>query len=252
MSDNMMKYNITSRKNPIVGQVNDIRSKPSEEAFLLQGEKFIYDTDPSNIKMLFVTDEVKHSVLIEKLPESAKIYVVTPEVMEKLSGTVSSATVLAVVRKKNPDMPNRLILLDCVQDPGNVGTIIRTSKAFGFGVICGGGADPLSEKCVRSSAGACLTAYVRKLPMIEAVESLKKRGYKIYGTALDQYSCDLESAVKELPEKLAFVIGSEGKGMSPKLHSLCDKTAYIPIDGVESLNAAVAAGIVMYRVSLKL
>ena len=59
-----MKFNITSRKNPIVGQVNDIRSKPSEEAFLLQGEKFIYDIDPSDIKMLFVTDELKHEALI--------------------------------------------------------------------------------------------------------------------------------------------------------------------------------------------
>ena len=248
----MIKYNITSRKNPIVGQVNDIRSKPSEDAFLLQGEKFIYDTDPSNIKMLFVTDENKHSSLIEKLSDSTKVYIVTPEVMEKLSGTVSSSTILAVVRKKNPDMPEKLILLDCVQDPGNVGTIIRTAKAFGFGVICGGGADPLSEKCVRSSAGACLTSFVKKLPMIDTVESLKKQGYKIIGTALDQYSCDLESAVKDLPKKIAFVIGSEGKGMSPKLHDLCDKTAYIPINGVESLNAAVAAGIVMYRVSLKL
>ena len=247
----MMKFNITSRKNPIVGQVNDIRSKPSEEAFLLQGEKFIYDIDPNDIKMLFVTDEQKHSELIGKLSEAAKLFVVTPEVMEKLSGTVSSSTLIAVVRKTRPPMPRKLILLDCVQDPGNVGTVVRTAKAFGFGVICGGGADPLSEKSVRSSAGACLTAYVRKMPMIEAVDALKKQGYKVYGTALDKYSCDLETAAADFGERVAFVIGSEGKGMSPKLYSMCDKTLYIPIEGIESLNAAVAAGIIMYRASLK-
>ena len=65
----MKKFSITSRKNPIVGKVNDIRSKPSEEAFLLQGEKFIYDIDPSDIRMLFVTDEEKHSALIGKLSD---------------------------------------------------------------------------------------------------------------------------------------------------------------------------------------
>ena len=123
----MMKFNITSRKNPIVGQVNDIRSKPSEEAFLLQGEKFIYDIDPSDIKMLFVTDEQKHETLIAKLSDTAKLFVVTPEVMEKLSGTVSASTLLAVVRKTRPPMPRKLILLDCVQDPGNVGTVVRTA-----------------------------------------------------------------------------------------------------------------------------
>ncbi|MBQ7014919.1 MAG: RNA methyltransferase [Clostridia bacterium] len=247
----MMRYYITSRKNPIVGKINDIRSKPSEEAFLLQGEKFIYDSDPSCIKMLFVTDERKHAELIEKLPEDANLYVVTPEVMEKISGTVSPSALLAVVCKKPLPIPKKLVLLDCVQDPGNVGTVIRTAKAFGFGVICGGGADPFSEKTVRSSAGACLTAYVRKFPMVEIVENLKKHGYKIYGTALDQYSCDLETAVKDFGEKFAVIIGSEGKGMSPKLYSMCHKTLYIPIEGVESLNAAVAAGIVMYRASMK-
>ena len=247
----MKKFSITSRKNPIVGKVNDIRSKPSEEAFLLQGEKFIYDIDPSDIRMLFVTDEEKHSALIGKLSDSSQLFVVTSEVMEKLSGTVSASTLLAVVRKTRPPMPKKLILLDCVQDPGNVGTVVRTAKAFGFGVICGGGADPLSEKSVRSSAGACLTAYVRKLPMIEAVESLREQGYKIYGTALDRYSCDLETAAADFGEKAAFIIGSEGKGMSPKLYSMCDKTLYIPIEGIESLNAAVAAGIIMYRASLK-
>jgi len=246
-----MRYYITSRKNPIVGKINDIRSKPSEDFFLLQGEKFIYDSDPDNIKMLFVTDEKKHSAIIEKLSDDAKLYVVTAEVMEKISGTVSPSALLAVVGKKTMPLPERIILLDCVQDPGNVGTVVRTAKAFGFGVICGGGADPFSEKSVRSSAGACLTTYVKKLPMVETVENLKKQGYKIYGTALDQYSCDLETAAKDFGEKFAVIIGSEGKGMSPKLYSMCDKTLYIPIEGVESLNAAVAAGIVMYRASLK-
>ena len=246
-----MKY-ITSRKNPVVGQINSIRTKPSEEAFLLQGEKFINDIDPSDIKMLFTTDEKKYASLFEKLPQNSEKFLVTAEVMEKLSGTVSPSSLLAVVCKKIPPLPKKLILLDCLQDPGNVGTVVRTAKAFGFGVICGGGADPLSEKSVRSSAGACLTTFVKKLPMIDAVESLKKNGYAIYGTALNQYSCDLQSAVENLPEKVAFIIGSEGKGMSPKLFSLCDKTVYIPIEGVESLNAAVAAGIIMYESSAKI
>lgn len=247
----MIVYNISSRKNPIIGIVDDIRSKPSENGFILQGEKFIYDTNPTDIKMLFVSDVRKHEELVNNVSESSKVYMVTNEVMKKLSGTVSSASILAVVQKQNCPMPNKLVLLDCVQDPGNVGTIVRTARAFGFGVICGGGADPLSEKSVRSSAGACISTYIKKLSLIEAVESLKEQGYCIVGTALNQYSCDLESVTDSAPEKIAFIVGSEGRGMSPKLHSLCDKTVYIPIDGVDSLNVAVAAGIVMYRMTVK-
>lgn len=246
----MNKFYITSRRNPVVNEILDIRSDPSESAFILQGEKFIADTDPKNILKLFVTDEADDGKIAEKLSPDVKIYNVTKDVMEKISGTVSPSSMLAVVKKKNPPMPSRLVLLDCVQDPGNVGTVVRTARAFGYGVICGGGANPLSEKAVRSSAGACLTAYVSKEPMIAAVEELIRQGYTVYGTALDAEAESLESISSEVPEKAAFIIGSEGKGMSPHLFSLCHKTIYIPIKGVESLNAAVAAAIVMYRTSL--
>lgn len=246
----MKTYAVSSRVNPVIGRIKKIWDSPSREEFILQGEKFICDAEPSCIKELFTTDSKKYAELIARLGENAELCSVTSSVMEKLSGTESPSELLAVVRKSDVPVPERLMLLDGVQDPGNVGTIIRTAKAFGFGVICGFGcADPFSGKAVRSSAGAILTCYAEKASLPETVAELKASGYFVFGTALDRNSLRLENVVSGFSRKAAFVIGSEGGGVSREILTLCRDTVYIPIEGVESLNAAVAAGIIMYRCS---
>ena len=234
---------IKSVKNPVITAAAELKKNPSESAFLLEGDKFIRDLPKESIVKIFTTDAEKYADVIEKSPES---YLVSQAAMDKISDAVSQSHLCAVIRKLNPEQPKRLLLLDGIQDPGNVGTIIRTAYAFGYGVVCGTGcANPFSPKTVRSSVGAVASAYVIRAELCETIRRLKKEGYAVFGSALDEKALVL---TKTDDEKVAVVIGSEGSGMSEAVRKLCDRTFYIPIENVESLNAAVAAAIMMYGV----
>ena len=236
---------ITSRKNPVLAEITEISKQPDINGFILEGEKFISDIDPKTIVRLFVTEPEKYSSLIEKA-ENAELFDVTAEVMEKISCSTSPSPLLAVVKKKQPPRPEKIVVLDGIQDPGNVGTIIRTAYAFGFGAVCSeNSANPYSPKAVRSSAGAVISAFVERCGAAEYINGLKNDGFTVIGSALDETAVRLRDC--EIPQKTAIVIGSEGQGMSEKVRKLCDKVVYIPIINVESLNAAVAAGILMER-----
>ena len=236
---------ITSRKNPVLAQITEISKQPDRNGFILEGEKFIADIDPKSILQLFVTDPEKYALLIEKTV-NAEIFDVTPEVMAKISCSSSPSPLLAVTKKKQPPRPEKLVILDGIQDPGNVGTIIRTAYAFGFGTVCSeNSANPYSPKAVRSSAGAVISAFVDRCNIENYITELKNDGFTVIGSALDETAIRLRDC--ESPKKTVLVIGSEGQGMSEKVRKLCDKVVYIPIVNVESLNAAVAAGILMER-----
>lgn len=240
-----MIKNITSVKNPLIMQTAALKTDGTEREFLLEGDKFINDTDPQDIIRIFSTD----SELCE-LYESrgCEVFEVSENVLSKLSGENSRSRLIAVVKKHETKRPEKLLLLDGIQDPGNVGTMIRTAFAFGLGVVCGNGtANPYLPKVVRSTAGAICRAYVEKADLTSLIPLLKQDGYLICGSALDENA----RAAERTEGKTAVIIGSEGKGMSKEVSALCDRTYYIPINNVESLNAAVAAGILMYVVSGK-
>ncbi len=236
---------ITSTKNPAVANAAALKTEGTEKAFLLEGEKFINDVSPKNLITVFSTD-AEICVYYEK--KGAECFEVSESVIKRLSGENSLSRLVAVVRKEETPFPDRLLLLDGIQDPGNAGTMIRTARAFGFGVICGDGtANPFLPKAVRSRAGAICGTYIEKRSLKEYIPELKEKGFTVCGSALD------ENAVKACREdgKTALVIGSEGKGMSREVAALCDRTYFIPIKNVESLNAAIAAGILMYELSGK-
>lgn len=147
------------------------------------------------------------------------------------------------------DGQTRVLLLDGVQDPGNLGTILRTAEAFAIGavVLCEGCADPFAPKTVRSTMGAVFRLPVPVLPLADAAARLREQGLPLYATALHDDSVpigtvDLKSA--------AVIIGSEGRGVTPQAIALADKRIIIPMAGrAESLNAGVAAAIVIYEMS---
>ena len=143
----------------------------------------------------------------------------------------------------------QVLLLDGLQDPGNLGTILRTAEAFALGavVLCEGCADPFSPKVVRSTMGAVFRLPCVQLPLAEAAALLRAEGLPLYATALHADSVPL-GAVPLSPA--AVIIGSEGRGVTPQALALSDKRVIIPMAGrAESLNAGVAAAIVIYEMT---
>ena len=236
---------ITSIKNPTVADTLALKTEGTKDAFLIEGEKFINDIDKKNLLKVFSTDR-EVCEMYEKT--GAECFEVSENVLKKLSSETSRSRIVAVAKKGEAPLPEKLLLLDGIQDPGNVGTMIRTAYAFGFGVICGEGtANPFLPKAVRSTAGALCGAYVERREINAYIPYLKSEGYTVCGSALD------EKAVppKKTDGKTALVIGSEGGGMSESVAKSCDITFFILIRNVESLNAATAAGILMYELGGK-
>ncbi len=200
---------------------------------------------------------------VDKLP----VTVVSDNAFFKISETVSPQGVLAVVKKHkatvseilqrgfdredsqtSKDGLKRLLILDDIQDPGNLGTMMRTAEAAGMdGVIMSRGTvDIYSPKTVRSTMGSVFRvpfAYAEDLP--DTLEQLKKEDFTVYGTCID--GAEPYDRVS-YDGKTAIVIGNEGNGISDDVRKIIDHNIFIPMSGsVESLNAAVAAAIVMYR-----
>lgn len=197
----------------------------------------------------------KYPETLKKLVEAVGSSIcITEELAEYISDTKSPQGLFAVAEIpgwRNQAKPalskkaNIMIVLDGVQDPGNVGTIIRTAEALGANgiVLLEGCADVWSPKTLRASMGSAF-----RLPVINAAASELQQllpEYTVYGAMLDETAKRLGEV--KFPEKTAIVIGSEGSGISPEVAALCGEKIYIPIKGAESLNAATAAAIIMWE-----
>lgn len=235
---------ISSRQNETVKRIIKQLSSPDENYFLVEGTKFVLDLNKNCILSLFTTDAEKFSSFIKDLP-NVPVYEVSEPVMEKLCGAVSGQKICAIAKKFQPIMPKKLILLDGVRDPGNTGTIIRTASAFGFGCIFSeDSANPFTSKVVRSTAGAICSTYTERCKMPEKIEYLRKNGYTVLSSELDENAEKLTDFPKT--EKIAIIVGNEGTGVTRDCSLRADKKLYIPIKNTNSLNAAVAAAIMMH------
>ncbi|GEK33419.1 TrmH family RNA methyltransferase [Kurthia sibirica] len=146
------------------------------------------------------------------------------------------------------DSWGKFLLIDSVQDPGNLGTMIRTADAAGLdAVIIGkGSADVFNPKTIRSTQGSIFHLPVIKADLMQWIPILKERNIAVYGTALDASSVEFHKVEKT--KQFAIIMGNEGNGISPEILQQTTQNVIIPILGrSESLNVAVAAGIVMYH-----
>ena len=144
---------------------------------------------------------------------------------------------------------NRYLILDGVQDPGNVGTIWRTADAFGADglILCSGCADPWSPKTVRSTMGAAFRLPVWECTLEQAAARLRAADIPLYATALREDTVDVRQVFLA---RSGVIIGSEGRGVSQLSLQLCEKTVKIPmVERCESLNAAVAASVVLWEMA---
>ena len=168
-------------------------------------------------------------------------------VMKKISDMESCSEYFGVCSKKvEEDIGNRLIILDDIQDPGNLGTIIRSALAFNFDtvVLSTKTVDLYNPKVVRSTKGMIFGINIINRDLCEFIPSLDD--YTIYGTDV-RNGINIKS--ESIPTKYAIVIGNEGNGISKDVRKLCNKFIYIKMeDKCESLNAGVSASILMYEV----
>ena len=168
--------------------------------------------------------------------------------MQKISNQKSISYNAAVVKFIPEDsIKNNVLIIDGLQDPGNLGTIIRSGIAFGFTdfVLSLNSVDVYNEKVIRATEGMIFHVNVLRRDLLEFIPKLKNLGYKVVGTDVTN-----GKDIKEVKcDNIALVIGSEGSGMSSDVKELCDLLVHINMsDTCESLNAGVAGSILMYEV----
>ena len=252
---------ITSKDNKIFRHALSLKTKKYRDRYgeyLIEGPNLLKEAlkEEIDVEAVFVRPEMtdEEAGIIEEGPElDRKTFILSNRLFDELKDTETSQGIVTVVRKRQDPSPKgrpggNYVVLDRLQDPGNIGTILRTADAAGYemAVFMKGTADPFSPKVVRSATGSLF-----RLPMVfvedaeELTELVHSAGKRLIATAMDAekayYDCDLE-------KDAAIIIGNEGNGISPELMMRADEKIMIPMAGnTESLNAAVAAGILMYE-----
>ncbi|MCI8478243.1 MAG: RNA methyltransferase [Oscillospiraceae bacterium] len=242
---------ITSRQNPLIAQIRKLNTSRSYRRscglFVGEGPKLLDEALRHGAEITAVVRA--EGMDLPALPGIRQAEV-PGDLLKSCSDTEHPQGVLFLCRIPELTPPERLpagryLVLDGVQDPGNVGTVWRTADAFGAEglLLLSGCADPFSPKTVRATMGACFRLPVWELSAQDLWETLG--GLPLYAAALRADSADVRT--QPLAEG-AVVIGSEGRGVSAEVLSLCQKTLHIPMRArCESLNAAIAAAVVLWE-----
>lgn len=240
---------ITSTKNDTIKQWMKLHKKKYREQtgqFLLEGDHLVEEALESDwdIEQLIVREDRQDEAWLKDYPAT----VVTDHVFKALADTPSPQGVIAVVNIKpyQTDQFKKILVLDNVQDPGNVGTMIRTADAFNYdGVILGKGTvDLFNDKVIRATQGSLFHLPVVKADLQTLLPDLQARGVRLIASTLEE-AVPLEEVT--VPNSCAVIVGNEGSGVASNIQELSDLKVKISINGrAESLNVGVAAGILLY------
>lgn len=238
-----MIYQITSRQNNKIKALASLlksKGRKEEKAFLVEGFHMLEMALAANVVLEVYT--IKELDIDEKIPQ----YVISEEILKKITVSKNAQGVVAKCRMLESDSikGSKVLYLDDVADPGNVGTILRSALAFGYKDII------MTEKCaslyndkvIASTQGAMFKLNI-VLGDMSYLSKLQEKGYKVVSTSLAS-----KLYADELPklDKHILVVGNEGRGVDEKIQSLADFNVIIKIDEMESLNVAIATGIMLY------
>lgn len=245
----MMEERITSRKNPLLQQVKKLlasrKDREAAQLYAADGTKLLEEAAKyAALDTVILSDGVE-----ARVPENVRVVRVPGDVMESISPMRSpqGALFLCKLPERKAFVPRKgMLLLDGIQDPGNLGTILRTADALNVPVcLLEGCADPYSHKVVRASMGAVFRTDVIQSTWEEVRRSCEAAGIPVAVTALSDRASDIRNADVS---SMAVVIGSEGQGVRKEILDAADGELIIPMNPrCESLNAAVAATIVMWQ-----
>ncbi len=255
------KLMITSTSNQriknLTALVQKAKARKEEKVFIVEGVKMFKEAPRNWIKEVYVSESFLHKYNHEDDLEKVGYEVLSDEVFAKVSDTKTPQGILSILKqpeytmedllkKKNP----LLVILEDIQDPGNLGTILRAGEGAGIdGVIMTNNtADIFNPKVIRSTMGSIYRVpFVYTSNILETISSLKNKNINCYAAHLKDSVCYDEPDYKK---GTAFIIGNEGNGLKQETADLATSYIKIPMEGkVESLNAAIATSILMYEAS---
>lgn len=252
---------ITSKDNELIKHIKKLKDKKyrdESQEYIVEGIKMIEEAinEKANIKKIIICEDCEKSESIPKelMYEIAKyecVYV-TDKIFESITGVVSPQGIIAIISKqietnKIDSTQEIIVALDDIQDPGNLGTILRTVDSVGINqlIISKGTADPYNPKVVRSTMGAIFRVkIIESEDLLQTLKEIKKQKYKVVVTSLQT-----EYSLYEIDyNRKVIVIGNEANGVKKEIQEMADEKIKIPMLGkTESLNASVATGIVLYE-----
>ena len=230
---------ITSKDNAKIKELAKLKTtkyRNQTKTFLVEGKHLVTEARNANLLIeAFSLDDIDDYTQV------------SPEVMKKLSSTDTLVSEVALCKMKDElPLSDKILILDSIQDPGNLGTLLRSAKAFNFNtVILGSGTvDLYNEKVIRSSQGAIFKLNIIKKDLISFIPTLTK--YKVYGTNV-RNGIDIKEVKNN--KNIAVILGNEGNGISKEVDDLVNYNIYIKMDNMESLNVGVAGSIIMYELN---
>ena len=237
---------ITSLENNKIKDLVKLQSKKYRDntnMFLVEGEHLVEEVYKSNLlKEVFVVEGDSFSI---DVPTTY----VSSDVMKKISTTDTYTNVVGLCEKVNSNeiIGNKILLLDDIQDPGNLGTIIRSSVAFNVDtiILSPNTVDLYNSKVLRSTQGMFSHINIITMDLVEAINAIKSLGITVYGTNVNN-----GEDVRNINDtsSYALVMGNEGNGVHQNIQDMCDKNLYIKMsENTESLNVGVACSILLYE-----
>ena len=236
----------SSINNPKIKELAKLKQKKYRDKqglFLVEGAHLVKEAYESGfLEELLILEDKEFSL-------DTKTSYITKNVLKYLSDVETPVGIIGVCKLKNTTITgNKLLILDSVQDPGNLGTIIRSSATFNIDTIiindkC---ADPYSDKVIRSSQGMIFKTNIVKKDLYDYLKEIKGK-IPIFGTKVTGGK-NIKNIEKF--QTFAIIMGNEGKGVDEKLLDLCDEYLYIPMNSkCESLNVGVATSIILYELT---
>lgn len=260
---------ISSKSNPRIKEARSLQSRKGREeldAFLVEGIRPVGEAVSAGVALqaIFYAPELLHSEFALELVQSqqaagVECLAVTPEVLQSLAEKENPTGLIAVARLRPPELEQLtpasypwVAALVSPQDPGNIGTILRTMDATGAGALflLDGGAESTHPSAIRASMGTLFWHPVLRTSFGQFLAWARQGGYHILGTS--SHATQEIGAVNAYPRPLALLLGSEQKGLSTEQAANCDTLLRLPMQGrATSLNLAVAAGVFLYDIYLK-
>lgn len=237
---------ITSSTNNTIKALMKLKKKKYRDEtgyYLIEGEHLVEEAlKAKQVELLISTKAISGDLPVLE---------VSDEIMAKLAFTKSPQSIMAkcIIKKEEKLIDGkRYLILDDLQDPGNIGTLIRTALAFSFDqvILSDRCVDLYNDKLLRSMQGANFHISCIYGDLTEIIEKLQANGVVVVGSALENGQ---DISLIEKTEKMAFIVGNEGNGMNQNILDKCDYIGYIPIQTIESLNVAIAGSILMYHFS---
>ena len=239
----MIIQSVDNKRIKYIKKLRNNKFIKEEKKFIVEGEHLVKEAYDSGFLLSVVKlNGYSFNYNVDEIE-------VTESVMKSISlmNCIPKVIGICKIKEDNEELGNKIIILDDVQDPGNVGTIIRSAAAFGFEtvVLSNFSANKYNDKLIRATQGMIFKVNVITTDILDFISKIKNNGYLVYGSNV-VFGIDVKDIKGK--DKIAVVMGNEGTGVSEKVSNLVDKNLYIKMKNTcESLNVSVAASVIMYE-----